>query len=208
MASLAEGEIHRTEATATVDDVTWYYVLHWGELRGRAEVVGLELWSVPPTNPERLDFGAIQERQLPPGGAPITSSVVRGLNVGSLINQQRAAAIKMLRSVAASEAFSERAREASARDLERMRRPGPQRKYDDRHYAEVARVYLAAFQENRSPTRAVAQHFGVSQSMAAKFVWKARSKEYGLLAPTSSGLPSGAPASSSRTKRQKGEQDK
>jgi len=49
------------------------------------------------------------------------------------------------------------------------------------HYEEVAAVYRAAFAAGKHPTKAVADHFGVSKSTAAKKVSRAR--ELGLLAP-------------------------
>jgi hypothetical protein len=54
--------------------------------------------------------------------------------------------------------------------------------------AELANVYLRA--SAASPTKAVADHFHISRSAAAKLVAKAR--QAGLLAPTSRGKVSGA----------------
>jgi hypothetical protein len=57
--------------------------------------------------------------------------------------------------------------------------------------ARVAEVYLAAWGRGEPPTKAVAGQFGISTSAAAKRVAAAR--RAGLLAPTSSGRPSGVP---------------
>jgi hypothetical protein len=53
------------------------------------------------------------------------------------------------------------------------------------HYLEVAQVYAQAVQEGRSPTKAVADHFHVEKSSAAKKV--ARARERGFLPKTSRG---------------------
>jgi hypothetical protein len=53
------------------------------------------------------------------------------------------------------------------------------------HFVEVAQVYREAYGENRTPTRAVAKHFRVTPSAAAK--WVARCRELGLLPKTSRG---------------------
>lgn len=188
MAQLSSDEIHRTEQIVRIDGVPWYVVLHWAETQGRAEVVGIELWSRPPPDAEQHD--ALLTGQLSPPGMPVTSSVVRQLNVGSLIKEGRRDAIGLHESVIASEGFSERAKAASERGLEQMGQPGRPPRYDERHYIEVARVYQAAYEDNRTPTRAVAAHFAISQPQAAKWVSTARNK-YGLLGPTTKGRATG-----------------
>jgi hypothetical protein len=54
-------------------------------------------------------------------------------------------------------------------------------------YAEVAEVYQRAWQEGRPPTQAVAEHFTISQSAAAKRVSRAR--QAGYLPLTTRGRP-------------------
>lgn len=72
-------------------------------------------------------------------------------------------------------------------------RPGVGRKrmLGPEELAKVADVYLSAWRRGEPPTVAVAKEFGISSSAAAKRVAQAR--RAGLLAPTSSGRPSGAP---------------
>lgn len=55
----------------------------------------------------------------------------------------------------------------------------------DDHYREVAEVYARAVQDGRPPTAAVADHFTVQKSSAAKKV--ARARERGFLPKTSRG---------------------
>lgn len=55
----------------------------------------------------------------------------------------------------------------------------------DDHYREVAAVYARALQEGQPPTKAVAEHFTVEKSTAAKKV--ARARERGFLPKTTKG---------------------
>lgn len=63
------------------------------------------------------------------------------------------------------------------------RKPG--RDLGDAHYRETAAVYAAAVEDGKAPTVAVAAHFHVSKSAAAKKV--ARARERGFLPPTTRG---------------------
>lgn len=67
---------------------------------------------------------------------------------------------------------------------------GRRPEYGPDHWAEVAAVYLAAYERGEHPTKAVREHFHRSASAAAK--WVARCREAGLLEPTRPGHPSGA----------------
>lgn len=62
------------------------------------------------------------------------------------------------------------------------------RRYGAKHLGEVAKVYRAALPSGR-PTSAVAEHFNISRSAAAKQV--ARCREVGLLGKTAKGRPGG-----------------
>lgn len=57
------------------------------------------------------------------------------------------------------------------------------------HLADVAQVYREAWQHNQHPTKAVAEHFSVSKSAAAKWVARCRDPKVGLLPPTERGRP-------------------
>lgn len=56
---------------------------------------------------------------------------------------------------------------------------------------EAARVYLDAYSQGRSPTKAVADHFGVKPNTAAK--WIVECRKLGLLGPTKQGRAGGGP---------------
>lgn len=58
----------------------------------------------------------------------------------------------------------------------------------DRHLAQVADVYKRAASDGEGPTRAVANHFGVAHSTAAKWAGHARTR--GFLAATAPGRQS------------------
>ncbi|MFJ7525195.1 hypothetical protein ACIQ1S_09730 [Streptomyces griseus] len=55
------------------------------------------------------------------------------------------------------------------------------------HLAQVAAIYREALKEGSGPTRAVANHFDIPHSTAAKWVGRARSQ--GHLRPTIKGIP-------------------
>lgn len=65
------------------------------------------------------------------------------------------------------------------------KRRGRPPKYDRRHWEDVAKTYREAYVKNRTPTRAVARRWDVTESTAAKWVAKCRS--LGLLPPTRRG---------------------
>ncbi|MET9413266.1 hypothetical protein ABZY03_03540 [Streptomyces klenkii] len=79
----------------------------------------------------------------------------------------------------------ERARELLAPLLDQMpgpplaQKPGGRRSLTSDHLAAVAEVYSTAHEQGRPPTMAVAEHFEVSHSTAAKWVGTARKQ--GLL---------------------------
>ncbi|MDP8931596.1 MAG: hypothetical protein M3O70_24260 [Actinomycetota bacterium] len=80
---------------------------------------------------------------------------------------------------------------ASARKSVDLRKPqqagapaktgGKRHRITTQHLEEVARIYQSASEHGEPPTMAVADHFGVAHSTAAKWVGKARSE--GMLEP-------------------------
>lgn len=76
-------------------------------------------------------------------------------------------------------------REDTAEEREAFNSTRRGRDLGDDRYREVAEVYAQAVQEGRSPTKAVADHFTVEKSTAAKRV--ARARERGFLPKTSRG---------------------
>ena len=71
--------------------------------------------------------------------------------------------------------------------LRRLRSAAARPRATDGRYAEVAEVYRQAWQDGRPPTRAVAEHFVISPSAAAKRVSRAR--QAGYLPLTTRGKP-------------------
>lgn len=66
-----------------------------------------------------------------------------------------------------------------------VQRPGGRRSLTSEHLATVAEVYSTAHEQGRPPTMAVADHFEVSHSTAAKWVGAARKQ--GALGPVKKG---------------------
>ena len=60
------------------------------------------------------------------------------------------------------------------------------------HYADVAAVYTDALRNGADPTDSVRQHFNVSKSNAAKWIYRCRRPPLNLLEPTVRGRPAGA----------------
>lgn len=73
--------------------------------------------------------------------------------------------------------------------------------YGLQHFEQVARIYREAYAAGRTPTRAVARHFKVSHTAAAK--WVGRSRALGLLPATTRGRARAVEPSktASKTKR-------
>lgn len=93
----------------------------------------------------------------------------------------------------------ERRLRRAEREAEQIR-PGP-RGHGPAYYAEV---YLAALQTSRTPTKAVADHFGVASSTANKLVERSR-HHYGFIPPASQGKATGL--SQAPTRRRRGGRD-
>lgn len=72
--------------------------------------------------------------------------------------------------------------------IEARKKPKGRKGHPPGHWIEVAAVYTKAYKRQQAPTKAVADHFGVSKSTAAKYVAKAR--HLGLLPETKRGIPS------------------
>lgn len=73
----------------------------------------------------------------------------------------------------------------AAPELEGLGRRRGGRDLGDAHYDEVARVYRESLRDAGNPTSAVASHFTISKSAAAKKVSRARDR--GFLPPTTQG---------------------
>lgn len=135
----------------------WFLRLHWQLIAGRAECVGLTIRSSAPSD-ER------ESRSLPKIGIPVTSDVLRGLTM-RVIEEDR----RDMGHVTGSPAY--KARRTPPGTSERL--------------VEAANVYKRAWLAGDHPTKAVAEHFVISASAAAKVV--ARAREADLLPATSRG---------------------
>ena len=129
---------------------------------------------------------------------PITATSLR-LPLGRLIDESRRQFIKMSESwLKMAEhgpvppGFVQEAEEMQSEwggKIARARRP----LYGDDHWTSVADVYRAAWVNGDPPTLAVADHWHVSKSTAAKWVAKARN-EFHLLPATDKGKASATAA--------------
>ena len=72
------------------------------------------------------------------------------------------------------------------------------------HYVEVAKVYTEALRNGANPRAAVKEHFHVSKSSAAKWVYRCRLAPLNLLAKTSPGRAAGAFDPDNATPKPKG----
>lgn len=137
----------------------WKLVFHWAEVGGRFECVGLDVRAV---------------RKQPD---PLTTSTLRSLNLASMIDEHRPRFRRRKVSVRRTPVADESTR--------RGRPPF----YGVDHFVKVAQIYAEAWSKGKNPTQAVAEWAVVSQSTAAKWVYRAR--QYGLLGPTPRGRAGG-----------------
>jgi hypothetical protein len=134
----------------------FYLTLGWQVIRGRAECVRVELRSV----------GTPLRRVT---GVPVTAAHIRALRIGQIIDEDRASMADILTPADAAAYRAPQLREATAARL-----------------AKAAAVYRQAHAASRKPTRAVAEHFKISDSAAAKLVARARAAR--LLPATTPGV--------------------
>lgn len=177
----------------------WGVRANWVMVNGRPECVGLVIW-------HGADQGTNSPMEYQPHAQdalkPITATGIAELPIATIIDRLRRAARDHWRENQADlrRLFPhwepDDPRLEPVEDFEEAEaRPGAPRRYDRAHYLEVAQTYLKAWQEEGNPTQAVADHFGVSRSAAAKWVAKARSAELQLLSPAAHGKSGAAPGS-------------
>ena len=166
----------------------WVIVVTWAGIEGRLEPVGLEI--------RGYREGDAWPRVLPTRDqdpAVLATTTLRELPFATIVadlRRQRAAQhTDFIDFLAAQPEYQAEADQAS---LRRLRAAGTRR--PTAWLAEVAEVYRQAWQDGRPPTRAVAAHFTISQSAAAKRV--ARARQAGYLPLTTRGKP--------RARRQEG----
>lgn len=144
----------------------WGYKLHWGIVAGRAECVRLEL--------------------LASDGQPMTAVALREFPIGHLMAKGLRGLTALARWAADAEPGRRAEQLALAKQWEESRagRSGP-KGYGAKHFVKVATIYQREAFLGRKPTQAVAEHFVVSKSAAAK--WVARARVMGLLPPARKG---------------------
>jgi hypothetical protein len=162
----------------------WLIQLMWALVKGRREPVGLEIrscWGQDDASPPGLPA----YDQSPP---VLTTTVLRKLPFATIVadlrRQNAEGDIGFYDSLEGQPGFDpaelRRLKSAAAADMAAPRR-------ETGRLAEVAAVYRRAWEEGRPPTEAVARHFTISQSAAAKRVSRAR--QAGYLPPTTRGRP-------------------
>ncbi len=111
---------------------------------------------------------------------PITAALLRKFPVGELMASARRHHKDLERWIAESipEQRTEALERAEAWEGSMAGRSGP-KGYGAAHFAEVAVIYREEAMRGNKPTQAVADHFVVSKSAAAK--WVARARTMGLL---------------------------
>jgi hypothetical protein len=155
----------------------WRIRIRLADIRGRWECIGVSLESEP-NKP-----------------APVTTSTLRKLPLGRLIQAARVEADGKRwgrKAVAAYESdLTEIPLGASPEFTAALRGETPGRsRLNLEHFVKVANTYQTAYRKGRNPTMAVAKRFTVSKSTAAKWVHRCR-VEFGLLPKTSRGKPVG-----------------
>jgi len=159
----------------------WLIRVMWANVEGRLECAGLEIRSYrdsgqawPPELPTRDQRPTI-----------LTTTTIRKLPFATIIADLRREKARVHRDfidfLAVQPGYESEADQAK---LRRLRPVGSRRASAS---AEVAEVYRQAWEDGRPPTRAVAEHFVISQSAAAKRVSRAR--QVGYLPTTTRGKP-------------------
>jgi hypothetical protein len=164
------------------DDGPWQLRLRYArDDDGQTRCVGLDL------RPLRSDC------------PPLTGSVLRGLRLAELMQQDRAEAIAQAQARVQRYESGPLAAHVDADALAKVRRDsrnvvatqarsvrGRRPLYDDEHYKAVAAVYLAVLHAGaNNPTRQVADKWTVSKAAAATWIKEARRR--GLLPATTRG---------------------
>lgn len=168
---------------------------------GRPEVIGVEMWSVHPATVDKTFTGMTPraaEKKWGPVDPDKPAAGIRTIDLRlplATIAEDVAKRARRSASLVASKRSdadhwaakprvqSEAERIIAATGAEpakpRGRRPLPRS-----HYEEVAKVYSDAIGD---PTQAVKEHWHVSKSQAAKWIYRCRREPLNLLPPTSRG---------------------
>ncbi len=161
--------------------------LTFGLIDQRPEVVGVELWAVPPPKPE----DPADQLLSTPSLSPIRTEHLR-LPLRSLFDEWKQHRLRTAEIASAATAGPRhpewwddwRGDAIRTAEVVDVKRKGRADAHDDAHWHAVAEVYLAG------GTKAVARTWGVSKGTAGKWVWVVRNQK-GLLDPTQRGKRSG-----------------
>lgn len=121
----------------------------------------------------------------------LDSQLVRSLPIGSIVDACRAQLVATMNRESAPDWPDEwkqsmtQWRDATATERDALNNKRTGRDLGDDHYREVATVYARAVHAGEPPTKAVADHFTVEKSSAAKKVSRARDR--GFLPQTTRG---------------------
>jgi hypothetical protein len=173
----------------------WSITIHWAEIGGRLECLGVEMWSgieIDSKVPKEASYRTIAEAAL----RPIGTAALREVPISQIIEADRrllaevySAAIKRSRELGGedqAEQFEQLAALAEGGGSSRRGRP---RTLGIERFQRVAQIYDDAWRRSEHPTMAVAERETVSYSTAAK--WVARCRQMGLLPETTKGRPAG-----------------
>ena len=181
------------------DEGPWRVSLYWGRVAGRIVCVGMELTSVPNPDPSLIlevyapDAGEPEHWGVsgwPKVPTPLTTSVLRKLNLSSLVDASLEGLSQYHQWWATIQEDRRREIAKRAAELEQAGKAKPrQTRLTPAYFGEVAMVYEEAYRAGINPTQAVASRFDKSKSTAAKYVMKAR--ELRFLGPTEQGKAGG-----------------
>ena len=150
----------------------WTAVFTWANSDGTALLVGVDLHGF---DGSWRDLGRPWAGTDQPSPAELKSEVWRSIPLGQLADRAYEQVVeKFIRHSAHSDPALD------AKGIVGVKRGGRPPLYDREHFVEVARVYREA-KDRRRPTEAVAEHFGVSKSAAAKWIARASIAEFRLL---------------------------
>jgi hypothetical protein len=159
--------------------------LHFTEIAGRAELVGVEVWSGGPP-------AGVPGANRPGAGGALSAVALRGLPIGRFASEARrqqarmAGLMRELYDPGQHPSIDPAQLDQAIRAFAARRgRGGLPPVYGPEHYARVSAVYTAAWRGGSHPTKAVAAWGVVESSTAAK--WVARARSLGLLAATTKG---------------------
>lgn len=165
--------------------------IHLADIQGRIECVGLLIGHLADWPPDKVPYNLLEYTP-----QPIPASLLRQIPLLDLIEESieiqegkfaHWAATDPAEWLKGHQDTPEWAAEAIASINARGDRRG-RKGHPPQHFVEVAAVYRSAYRLREAPTQAVANHWSVSKSTAAKWVAKARDR--GLLPETSRGKPS------------------